>query len=477
MRLRGRTLVACLVALPVLALGVLTTAEPYPSLFDADYVGSATCGKCHTQVYADWEYSPHALMARPATPETVIGNFKDHAWPLPPEGRRLPADDKPVKCFRKGDEFFMALWHGDAQRYVDFKIDYVVGYQYRQEYITRERDGVLRRLPLQWFPARAEFYPYWNHQEGTVPDQLDLWSQMSVPNSAWNLFCGRCHTTHLQVLDKDDKHTRAHTEWTEPGIGCEACHGPGSHHVRYFEKNYVNRFAAFLKSELRGEPVAFMAKGSKLTKGQDLSICGRCHGADIMLASQDAYRTFEPGYSKEGRLNDLSAHFQEFPLQPGRPVFTVECWADGRPKGIGMLFRSFIESKCYQHGEARCYDCHDPHQNKRPTTPGILEAGVVSDAYCLKCHAGTHGPAHTHHAAGTPGSFCYDCHMPKHIANHVGGYLRPVRTHDMSSIPDPAATATHGNEGSPNACNDCHQDKDPAWASSKMAEWWPESGK
>lgn len=479
MRMRGRIVAVSLLLLPLIGLGVLTGAEPYPSLFDADYVGSETCGKCHTQVYAEWKDSPHAYMSRPATKASVVGNFEDYEWFLPKEGRKTPDDDKPVKCFRRGDEYFMAFWHGEAKRYVDFKIDYVVGYQYRQVYVTRERNGVLRRLPLQWFTARRDFYPYWNYQDGTYPDTLDLWSQMQVPNSAWNLFCGRCHTTHLEILDKDDAHTRADSRWSEAGIACEACHGPGSHHVRYFEKNYVNRVAAFLKSELRGEPVAFMANGPKLTKGQDLSICGRCHGADIMLVSQDAYRTFEPGYSKEGRLNDLSMHFQEHPLEPGRKNFTVECWDDGRPKGIGMLFRSFIESKCYQLGEPRCYDCHNPHQNKLPAAPGLLEPSRASDEYCLKCHESVRADLHTHtrHAAGTPGSHCYDCHMAKSIHNHVGGYLRPSRTHDMSSIPDPAATEKHGEAGAPNACNECHQDKDATWARTKMAEWWPQRGR
>jgi hypothetical protein len=473
MRPRGRVLLVLALA-PILALGALATAEPYPSLFDAEYVGSATCGECHTAIYADWQGSPHALMARAATPQTVIGDFADHEWHLPAAGRKTPDDDKPVKCYREGDAFYMAFWHGTAQRYVPFKIDYVVGYQFRQEYVTREPNGVLRRLPLQWFPARNEFYPYWNHQEDSVPDQLDLWSQMQSPNAAWNLFCGRCHTTHLEVLDKDEQHTRASTRFTEPGIACEACHGPGSHHVRYFAKNYVNRLAAFVKSKLRGEPVAFMATGPKLSKGQDLSICGRCHGADIMLASQDAYRTFEPGYSKEGRLNDLSPHFREFPLQPGRKEFTVECWADGRPKGIGMLFRSFIESKCYQQGEPRCYDCHDPHQNKQPARPGLLEPSAASNAYCLKCHMELEGrlATHTRHAAGRPGSFCYDCHMPKHIHNEAGGYTRLVRSHDMSGIPRPAASVQHGADA-PNACNDCHADKDAGWAVRQVAEWWP----
>lgn len=471
--MRRRTAIV-LVALPLLAMGGMATFEPYPSLFDAQYVGSANCGTCHTQVYEKWRNSPHALMARPATPSSVVGDFGDVEWSIPPAARKAPHDDKPVRCYRRGDEYFMALWHGGEGRQVEFKIDYVVGYQYRQTYLTREKGGVLRRLPLEWSPGLKKWFPYWSHQEGSEPDLLDLWAQMNAPNSAWNLFCARCHTTHLEVLDKDELHTRADARWVEPGIACEACHGPGSHHSRYFEKNYVNRIAAFVKSKVRGEPVAFMANAPKLDKGQDLSICARCHGADIMQDSQDIYRQFEPGYSRSGRMNDLSVHFQEFPLQPGRKVPTVECWDDGRPRGIGMLFRSFVESTCYQKGEPRCYDCHDPHDNKQARAPGLLEATDASDEYCLKCHQGIRErlSLHTHHAEGQPGSFCYDCHMPKHIDNQAGGFLRPVRTHDMSSVPDPAATKKHG-AGAPNACNDCHRDRDPDWASSKMAEWWP----
>lgn len=472
--MRRRT-VAVLALLPLFGVAAFTAAEPYPPLFEAEYVGSDNCGKCHTQVHAAWRHSPHALMARPASPGTVVGDFADAAWPIPPEARKGKHDEKPVRFSRRGDEFFMSLWHGDAERYVDFRVDYVVGYQYRQTYLTREKDGVLRRLPLEWSPQLRKWFPYWSEQVGQQPDQLELWSQMTVPNSAWNLFCARCHTTHLDIKSKDAAHTRAEVEWQEPGIACEACHGPGSHHSRYFEKSYVNRIAAFVKSKLRGEPVAFMANGPKLPKGQDLSICARCHGADISQASQDIYRTFEPGYSRGGRINDLSVHFQEFPLQPGRKAPTVECWDDGRPRGIGMLFRSFIESKCYQKGEPRCYDCHDPHDNKQGRAPGLLLPSEASNEYCLKCHEDIRGRQgqHTRHALGKSGSFCYDCHLPKHIDNNASGFTRPVRTHDMSSVPDPAATKKHGKQGAPNACNDCHQDKDADWAIAKMAEWWP----
>ena len=472
---RLRLVVVASLSLPVLALGALAVAEPYASLYDADYVGSERCAACHTLVAGEWRHSPHAFMARPASPASVVGDFDDHEWSIPGAAQKTPDDAKPVKCYRRGDEYFMALWHGDAKAYAEFRIDVVVGYQYRQTYLVREPGGVLRRLPLQWFPARGEFYPYWSYQEQKEPDLLDLWGQMRVHNSAWNLFCARCHTTHLEIHPKDQAHSRAETEWRELGIGCEACHGPGSHHVEYFEKSYPNRIAAFARSKFRGEPVAYIAAPQRLTKGQDMSICGRCHGADIAQDSQDIYRTFEPGHSREGRVNDLSPHFQEYPLQPGRTEFTVECWGDGRPKGIGTLFRSFVESRCYQAAEVRCYDCHNPHDNKQARAPGLLQASAQSDNYCLRCHPhlAADPAAHTHHRARQPGSFCYDCHLPKSIHNHVGGYLKETRTHDMSTIPKPAVSLELGLENAPNACNDCHADRDPAWAVARMREWWP----
>ena len=456
-------------------LFAMTRYESYASLYDAQYVGSDTCGECHVDIHEQWADSPHAKMIRTPSPESVVGDFENGVYLLPVEHRTKPGDERPAaRMYHEAGAYYMALRRPGTDEYVPFEIEYVVGYQYRQTYVTREPGGVLRRLPLQWSVARDTFFPYWNFQEHSAESVEDLWAQTRSMNSAWNLFCARCHVTNLDVIDKDAAHRRAATQWTEVAIGCEACHGPGSHHANYFSGNYVNRFAAFGNSKFRDQPVAYIASAPKLTKGQDLSVCARCHGPDIMMASTDAYRSYEPGYSQEGRINDLSPYFKEFPLQPGRRDPTVECWDDGRPKGIGMLFRSFIESACYDAAEVRCYDCHDPHANKQPTTEGILHASDVSNAYCLNCHEDlSDGVAgHSHHTAGTPGSFCYDCHMPRNIQNLVGGYERFTRTHTMSSIPRPEATIQHGAAGAPNACNQCHQDKSAQWAYDWTRTWW-----
>lgn len=454
---------------------LLGTYEPYPSLFDAEYIGSEACGDCHKIIYTRWQESPHAKMVRPAGETSVVGDFEEGVYYLPQYARETELDDLPAaKMYRQGNEYFMALRHPENDQYIPFKIRYVVGYQYRQTYLTEEAGGVLRRLPLQYSVELGEFFPYWNLQEGSRPSVADLWAQMQTLNSAWNLFCARCHTTHLDVVNKDASHTMAETYWTDLGIACEACHGPGSHHENYFSRNYVNRAFAFVNSQVRGQPAAFIANGPKLSKGEDLSVCARCHGPDINMATTEVYRVYEPGYSQEGRINDLSPYFKQQPLEPGRDAPTVEIWDDGDPKGIAMVFRSFVESVCYEAAEVRCYDCHDPHNNKAPAEPGILSPSAVSDNYCLNCHGelAERIAEHTNHEPGTEGSFCYDCHMPREILSIVSGQQRFARTHTMSAIPDPQNSELYGVENAPNACNVCHTDQTAVWAREWMETWY-----
>lgn len=450
--------------------------DPHTSGYDAEYVGSKTCGECHTQIYPEWQRSPHANMTRDPSPVSVVGNFDGGNWMLPPDARRPFGDEEPAaKMYSRDGKYYMALRHPVSNQYIPFEIAHVIGYQYRQVYVTREANGVLRRLPLQWSTRLQEYFPYWNLQEGSTPTLEDLWAQMTSQNSAWNLYCARCHTTHLEVLDKDAHHTRADTQWVDAGIACEACHGPGSLHVEYFESNYVNRLSAWLNSKLRGDDVAYIANAKKLEKGPAMSVCARCHGSDILMGTTDIYRIYEPGRSREGRTNDLSEYFQQTPIEPGR-VFppTVEVWKDGEPKGIGMLFRSMIESRCYQEAEVRCYDCHNPHDNKMAAKPRILQPSAVSDKYCIQCHKQfkNNTVEHSHHPAGTEGSFCYDCHMPKVLTKLATGVLETTRTHKMSSIPSTANTLRFGMEGSPNACTQCHDDKSVQWSDDYMKEWY-----
>ncbi|MCG8435347.1 MAG: cytochrome c3 family protein [Gammaproteobacteria bacterium] len=447
-------------AILLVAIAAFAIYEAYNPRFDAEYVGAEPCGECHTNIYPEWKRSPHANMTRRASADSVVGNFDDYAYYLPASARRNAIDNEPVaRMHHKDNRWFMDLRQPNGAAFKTFQIEYVIGYQYRQVYLTREPGGVLRRLPLQWSVSRQEYFPYWNLQEGSTPSAADFAAQMTSMNSAWNLFCARCHTTKLEVIEKDTYHTQAVTQWVDDGIACEACHGPGSLHVDYFKGNYANRVAAWLNSKIAGRPVAYIANATKLDKGRAMSVCARCHGPDILMSTTDIYRIYEPGYSLEGRTNDISHFFQSTPLTPNREVPTVETYADGEPKGIGMVFRSLIESVCYQQSEIRCYDCHDPHDNKQASSPGMLTASRESNEYCLNCHTDLQDElaVHTDHEPNTEGSYCYDCHLPKIITKLGGGELEYARTHRLSYIPERSLDIANKPNMALNACQHCHQ--------------------
>jgi len=187
--------------------------DHYAPRFDAEYVGASVCGECHTQIYPEWQRSPHANMLREPDEISVVGDFENASWTMPESDWRLSTDSAPAAhMFADAGKYFMSLRVPGTEEFEAFPIDYVVGYQYRQVYLTREPGGVLRRLPLQWSVARQEFFPYWNLQEGSRTSVHDLREQMTSLNSAWNLFCARCHTTNLDIQQKNSSHTLAEVE-------------------------------------------------------------------------------------------------------------------------------------------------------------------------------------------------------------------------------------------------------------------------
>jgi tetratricopeptide (TPR) repeat protein len=90
----------------------------------------------------------------------------------------------------------------------------------------------------------------------------------------------------------------------------------------------------------------------------------------------------------------------------------------------------------------------------------------TANALCTRCHIaiGEAIPAHTHHAVGSAGSSCVECHMPRTVFS----IKAEIRDHSMS-IPVPENTIRHG---IPNACNLCHKDRDADWSLRQMNAWY-----
>jgi tetratricopeptide (TPR) repeat protein len=69
---------------------------------------------------------------------------------------------------------------------------------------------------------------------------------------------------------------------------------------------------------------------------------------------------------------------------------------------------------------------------------------------------------HTHHPTDSDGNKCISCHMP------MTEFARMRRSDHSMLPPTPSATIKFQ---SPNACNICHPDKDPAWADKHVRQW------
>jgi formate-dependent nitrite reductase cytochrome c552 subunit len=71
---------------------------------------------------------------------------------------------------------------------------------------------------------------------------------------------------------------------------------------------------------------------------------------------------------------------------------------------------------------------------------------------------------HTHHAAGSPGSQCVACHMPRieqtikdnYVGAHTFRFITPQQT-EQSGIPNP--------------CTSCHTGKSNQWAKEELRNW------
>jgi hypothetical protein len=97
-----------------------------------------------------------------------------------------------------------------------------------------------------------------------------------------------------------------------------------------------------------------------------------------------------------------------------------------------------------------------------------MKPQMTSNQACLQCHpalgAAASLTAHTHHAADSAGSSCYNCHMP----HTTYGLLRAIRSHQISNPNVRESTEL----GRPNACNLCHLDRSLAWTAGKLADWY-----
>ncbi|MEM7283298.1 MAG: tetratricopeptide repeat protein [Pseudomonadota bacterium] len=396
------------------------------------YVGGQACAECHEPEYQQWRSSHHDLAMAPANEKTVLGDF-DQANHV--QGAVVS------NFFRKNGEYWVRTEGADGELQ-DFQIAYTFGVEPLQQYLVRFPKGRLQALILAWDTRSNElggqrWFHLYPDEEINHKDPL----HWTGPMHNWNHMCAECHSTDVRK-NYDSATDTFDTRWSEHNVSCESCHGPGSLHVQEAKTGGLD--SAPLIAGLKRDVTWVMNANTGIAEGigsasnkNEINRCAGCHSRRS---------TLQEGHSADAFLNTHRPSL----LDP------AHYFSDGQILDEVYVYGSFLQSAMHQAGVS-CADCHNPH---------TLKTRVVGNGLCGQCHLAEKfdQPTHHRHESDSEAAQCVSCHMPSRTYMVVDDR----RDHSFR-IPRPHVTQA---TGSPNACNQCHEDESVEWAMAQVETWY-----
>jgi len=410
-----------------------------------EYVGAQTCKVCHLEQHQQWQGSHHDLAMQEVNAETVLGDFSDVTFSKGGIKSRF---------FKKNSRFIVNT-EGPGGKLHDYEISYVFGVYPLQQYMVKFPQGKIQVLDIAWDSRTKEqggqrWFSLHPDEDIKAGDVL----HWTGPNLNWNYMCADCHSTHLKKNYSAQDKSYA-TKWDEMNVSCESCHGPASEHIDWSQKaaDKRNKHANGLTAHLVTTSNRHWAINTKTGKpelsdkagtGQaEMEVCVKCHSRRAQLDED-----FIPG-------DKFRDHY--LPSLIREPLY----YPDGQIKDEVYVYASFLQSRMYQAG-VTCSDCHNPH---------TLARKAEGDKVCLQCHLATNyvSAKHHFHKDESTGASCIACHMPATV------YMGVDERNDHSfRIPRPDLA---GKLATPDACTNCHQNKNNPWAAEAMKKWYGKTAK
>jgi len=403
-------------------------------LTGATYVGSETCAACgHQRIHREWSGGLHNKMFRKVGPGVIEGNF---------DNQTLEHMGWHFRMYRQDDDYYIQEVKPDGEETI-YKVDYTLGSKRIQHYLSVRPNKAIRVT----FPTWDILLKKWIHGSEIVRTAHNSSGELiALPIQIWNKHCWNCHTSQEEE-GFDIISETFNTTFTEPGINCEMCHGPGSLHIERMEKDPKN-------------PDTATVNAMRMSTVERMTDCLQCHTRRIMV--KKGFQMGENFYDYyQLKLVDLTP-------QPstGPPV-----WADRARRFANECLMLWM-SPCFLKGNATCITCHDAHQVTIAEDPRYKNPDVL----CTQCHKEyldkKIAAGHTRHPLESQASRCVECHMMLITKKNIKLLQNAaVRDHVINS-PIPENTVKHG---IPNACNNaCHEDKPVEWVIEWMDKWYPD---
>jgi len=361
------------------------------------YVGAGQCLECHKKIYEGWKSTLHPYKFQDATPETIVGDFTVN--------NTMTVDGHTTRMSKKGDEYFITTMGPDNKEHT-YRVHYLIGGFWKQLYVTEFPNGELHILPAMWIVETQQ----WKKSK--------YWSK-----TIYQLSCTGCHNTGSQ-LNYDAAEKTFKTTWTDKGVSCEACHGPGKNHSALARTDG--------NTALISESIVNPARIPDPRRAA--MVCGSCHNRGT---SKDGRFGYPAGYQPGGQLNFL---FDEKPkLHP-----------DGDTRANRQQYVDWKKSGHAREG-VLCWNCHYVH---RQGEANKYQTKLPGNTLCRSCHqveknTGVHGI----HSVNN----CIGCHMPPTGKRAVKG---DVHSHQFTVISPAISIKAGGVDKQPNSCNLCHYHSD-----------------
>ena len=399
-----------------------------------EYVGSETCAGCHDEQATAWRGSHHALAWTRPDGNHVLGEFDETIF----EHNGIT-----TRFFRREGAYFIET-DGPDGHLKEYLVTGIAGIDPLQQYLVETEPGRVQALDVAWDTRRQRWYHLYP-DDVLLPGNGFHWTGAY---KTWNARCAECHATGF-VKNYSPKTRRYQSRQAEIGVGCEACHGPGAAHI------------AWAKAPAKYDPTKWPGLGTRgltiqftdASQETEIQQCAGCHSRR---------EAFEDGNPAPG--TPFHDAYRLALLRPGL------YHPDGTIQDEVYVYGSFLQSKMYAKG-VRCTDCHDAHSTQR------IEDG---NAVCTQCHSTAGNPrfpslpraeyddrGHHFHEPGTDGAQCKNCHMIERVYMGIDGR----RDHSFR-VPRPELSST---TGAPNACTDCHADRDAEWAEAELERRFPAS--
>ena len=388
------------------------------------------CITCHKSEFSNWQKSDHAKSMALPNKDSVLANF---------DNVDVEHYGQKAHFFTKGNQHWVTISYDDKAD--SYPIKYTFGHFPLQQYLVETEPGRLQVLPFAWDSRAKEtggqrWYHNYSHEEIRPEDRLH-WRQ---PLQNWNGMCADCHSDGLKRnYDADDN--RFNTHFENINVGCLSCHDDMSEHASQSKPRDVAEDITSIKHPT-GQWLRGLGDKTAHWQGVErdnsfMDNCFSCHALRSPLT--DGIKLNTPFLD------------QFTPQLPSAPNY----FADGQIKEEVYVYGSFLQSKMYGKG-VNCLDCHDKH---------TMKLKIEGNGLCLQCHGGEvyNVKSHHQHEEFSTGAQCVNCHMP--TKRYMG--VDDRRDHSFK-IPRPDLSLQFN---TPNACTQCHENKNSQWAVDKLAKW------